>query len=52
MIEMLSSWRAGEVIAGLAVTLGCLTAIVWGVAIFWSWTRRTEIQANLMRDFL
>jgi hypothetical protein len=52
MVEMLSSWRAGEVIALTAVLLGCLTAIVWGVAIFWCWARRTEIHANLMRDFL
>jgi hypothetical protein len=52
MIEMLSRWKPGEVIAGLAVILGCLTAIVWGVAIFWCWARRTEVRANLMRDFL
>jgi hypothetical protein len=52
MIEMLSQWRAGEVIGLAAVVLGCLTAIVWGIALFWCLTRRSEIHANAVREYL
>ena len=52
MWEFLSTWPPGMVIGLVSVVGGCLTAIVWGIAIFWSWTRRAEIAANLKRDLL
>ena len=56
MPEFLTNWAPGEVIGLAAVVFGvvggCLTVIVWGIAIFWSWARREEIRANLKRDML
>jgi hypothetical protein len=52
MFEFLTLWPPGAVIGLVSVVVGCLTAIVWGIAIFWSWVRREEIRANLKRDML
>src|SRR4051794_35916311 len=52
MFDILAGWPAHQVIELAGVCLGCLTAIVWGIAIFWCWVRRKEIEANLIRDML
>src|SRR5262249_52046329 len=52
MLDFLSTWPPGMVIALVSVVGGCLTAIVWGIAIFWSWTRRVEIAVSLKRDLI
>jgi hypothetical protein len=52
MFDMLSTWRAGEVIGLTAVVGFFLWMIAWVVVHYWNSARLAELEAGLKRDFL